>query len=114
MMRDDDPAIIDQAIDWHLRQADMPADAWREFVAWLELSPTHAETYDRIAMEDRLLPRPAPPVEAANDDRPAVRRWAMLAGGGGGGEPRRSMRGRPSSPCATIPRIPTICARAIS
>jgi transmembrane sensor len=86
MVRDDSgglrPEIIDQAIEWYLRESEMSDDAWAEFVAWLEQSPDHASAYDRIAIEDRSLPMPEAPVLAANDDQPSRRRWPLFAGGG--------------------------------
>lgn len=83
-----DRAVIDRAIDWHLRQAEMDEDAWGAFVAWLEADPAHAAAYDRVARIDRTvadLPAAAfaPPqgiAPAANDDQPAARRWLWGAG----------------------------------
>ncbi|MEI5686759.1 FecR family protein [Sphingomonas kyungheensis] len=85
-MSRDAPNIIDQAIAWHLRQADMAATEWEAFVAWLEV-PVHAEAYDRVTLLDRQIaevrfPDPAPLPVAANDDAPRHRRWWPLAGGG--------------------------------
>src|SRR5262245_40582340 len=80
MTRDDDPAIIDQAIAWHLRQADMTDGDWWHFIAWLERNPAHAAAYDRIASQDRTLPTPEAQTPA-NDDRPYWRRWPVFAGG---------------------------------
>ena len=59
--------IADQAIDWHLRQADMDASAWHRFVEWLEADPRHADAYDRLVLADGVagemqaprLPEPA-------------------------------------------------------
>lgn len=74
-------SIIDRAIGWHIRQAEMDGGAWAEFVAWLEASPAHASAYDRVATLDRLLPDlPAIPF-AANDDAPRPRRWIWNVGG---------------------------------
>ncbi|KQS01558.1 hypothetical protein ASG11_18080 [Sphingomonas sp. Leaf357] len=83
-------AIVDRAIDWHLRQSDMAEDAWAEFVVWLEADAAHAEAYDRVAMLDRVLPEAPLAVPnrliAANDDhqdhgRATRRRWLWGAGG---------------------------------
>lgn len=80
-----DEAIMDRAIDWHLRQSDMAEEAWAEFVVWLEADAAHAEAYDRVAMFDRVLPSEPLAVpkglNAANDDHPARRRWLWGAGG---------------------------------
>ncbi|QQV78923.1 FecR domain-containing protein [Sphingomonas aliaeris] len=78
--------VIDRAITWHLRQADMSDDDWIMFVAWLEADPIHAAAYDRVAISDRAISRtdalPArPDRRAANDDHPAFRRWVWGAGG---------------------------------
>lgn len=76
-----DATIIDTAIDWHLRQADMTADDWMAFVAWLEADPAHAAAFDRVAMVDRAIPPAPTPLEAANDDAVPVRRWRGVIGG---------------------------------
>lgn len=47
--------IIDQAIGWHLRQAEMSDDDWRAFVLWLEADPAHALAFDRIAFDQDLF-----------------------------------------------------------
>lgn len=47
--------MIDEAIDWHLRQRDMAEADWEAFVAWLEADPANAAAYDRVAADDRLL-----------------------------------------------------------
>ena len=85
-------AAAEQAIDWHLRQADLTEAQWLEFIAWLE-SPVNALAYDRVAAADRLLadlPRPVmPAVVPANDDDGAmplpahrgVRRWGWSVAG---------------------------------
>jgi len=76
----DDSAIIDRAIEWHLRQAVMSDDEWQAFVVWLEETPAHAAAYDRVAAQDRLIAREHFPIEAANDRGPA-RRWPWAIGG---------------------------------
>lgn len=81
-----DRDIVDQAIGWHLRQAEMPAAAWHDFVAWLEADTAHAAAYDRVALDDALiatLPMPRGMPIAANDAAPAAprRRWLWAAGG---------------------------------
>ena len=88
-MKRDAPNIPDQAIDWHLRQAAMTDADWMAFVDWLEADPAHADAYDAVAGQDRLVAQAAFPdvrVEAhghaANDTGPAPRRWWALAGGG--------------------------------
>jgi transmembrane sensor len=47
--------VLDQAIDWHLRLADGDTDVWHRFVEWLEADAAHADAYDRVASDDRLL-----------------------------------------------------------
>ena len=95
-----DHIIMDEAIDWHLRQDTMADVDWPAFILWLE-EPRHALAFDRVASTDRLLDRiesqPALPV-AANDTRrqpiaandveplPSVssgraRRWSWGVGG---------------------------------
>lgn len=78
--------VIDRAIAWHLRQAEMTADAWIAFVEWLEADPINAAAYDRVAMSDRAIPdtimavaEPSPC--AANDDHPVLRRCIWSTGG---------------------------------
>jgi transmembrane sensor len=80
--------IIDQAIDWHVRQRDMADHEWHEFVRWLEADPAHAEAFDAVALEQSLIAGYAamldPParIEPANDDTPPARRhWRWAAGG---------------------------------
>jgi transmembrane sensor len=84
-----------EAIDWHLRLADGDSDLWHAFTDWLEADRAHADAYERVALDDRLLddrpaePRPIvipaapPPVRSR---RPAMAMWgtgiaAMLVGG---------------------------------
>lgn len=76
-----DARIIDEAIDWHLRQSTMAADDWAAFVDWLEADPAHRLAYDRVALTDRELPPIPQPMVAANDDASATRRWPWLVGG---------------------------------
>jgi len=70
--------IVDQAIGWHLRHAEMSSAEWHDFVAWLEADAAHATAYDRVALDDALLadlPRPAPaPFVPA---RPRRLAWAV-------------------------------------
>ncbi len=75
--------IIDQAIAWHMRQDGMDGGDWAAFVDWLESDAEHALAYDRVAMQDRLIPDVAfpQPREAANDDHPRSPRWWHIAGG---------------------------------
>lgn len=83
-MQDERADIVDAAIGWHVRQAEMPAHDWAEFVAWLEQSPAHARAYDAVARADRLAGAARFPPAAANDDEDerAPRRWRWAAGGG--------------------------------
>ena len=80
-------AIVDQAALWHVRQADMSADEWEQFVFWLEADAEHARVYDAIALQDALIAEahfpdaPATPV-AANDDERVFRRAGAMAGAG--------------------------------
>ena len=79
--------IVDQAIGWHLRQAELSSAEWHDFVVWLEADPAHAAVYDRVALDDALLadlPRPEKPTVLAPPARfvPArPRRWAWAVGG---------------------------------
>ena len=59
-----------EAIDWHLRQADLDEAGWTAFVAWLE-SPANALAYDRVAAADRLLDEAERPVLPAVAPVPA-------------------------------------------
>lgn len=81
----------EEAIGWHLRQAEMTDADWAAFVAWLE-QPVNARAYDAVAMADRLVGeagRPALPLAAANDLDPlplvssgrSTRRWGWSIGG---------------------------------
>jgi transmembrane sensor len=82
--------IVDQAIGWHLRQNEMSAHDWHDFVAWLEADAAHAEAFDRVSLDQTLLSsqsvvaRKASPV-AANDifesPAPVRRRWMWAVGG---------------------------------
>ena len=51
--------VMDQAIAWHLRLEEAGAEAWHDFVAWLEADPAHADAYDRLALDDAELEAPA-------------------------------------------------------
>lgn len=80
--------IVDQAIGWHIRQDEMSALDWHDFVAWLEADAAHAQAFDRVSLDQTLLSaqpavaRIAPPA-AANDvfEAPARRRWMWTVGG---------------------------------
>jgi transmembrane sensor len=78
--------IVEAAIGWHVRQAEMPAHDWADFIAWLEQDPAHAAAYDAVACADRIVPEATFPVAAANDDAPLTEqeegRWRWFAGGG--------------------------------
>lgn len=63
--RDD---VVNRAIAWHVRRDKMNDADWRAFIIWLELSPSHADAYDAIALQDRLPLRIEAPVAAANDN----------------------------------------------
>lgn len=64
--------ILEQAILWHLRLPDANSDDWRAFVEWLEASPEHAETYDRLALDDRSLVAPFEPAQRSQSSRIAL------------------------------------------
>ncbi len=78
---------LDQAIAWHLAMPEMSEGQWREFILWLEASPSHQAEFDRIARVDQLIGCPLP--VAANFEpaietqvRPKLRtgpRWALGA-----------------------------------
>jgi transmembrane sensor len=82
--------IVDQAIGWHIRQRDMTALDWHDFVAWLEADAAHALAFDRVSLDQTLLStqpgaarKPLP--VAANDvfeTAPAPRRRWMWGIGG--------------------------------
>lgn len=82
--------IVDRAIDWHLRQADMSEQDWHGFVAWLEEDPAHARAFDAVALDmaslathSELFPA-APPAEAVEPPTvvaPRRRVWAWAGGG---------------------------------
>ncbi len=82
--------IVDRAIDWQLRQADMDEQEWHAFVAWLEEDPAHARAFDAVMLDlEMLADRPElypaaaietpyePPVVAM----PRRRVWAWAGGG---------------------------------
>ena len=77
--------IVDQAIGWHLRQAELSAAGWHDFVIWLEADAQHAAAYDRVTLDDALLadlprePRPIVSVEPLHY-RPS-RPWGWAVGG---------------------------------
>ncbi|MGY2732839.1 FecR family protein [Sphingomonas sp. UYP23] len=82
--------IVDRAVDWQLRQADMDDQAWHAFVAWLEADPAHARAFDAVALDMALLgdhPEiyPAEPLAAPIDapvaPRTPRRVWAWAGGG---------------------------------
>ena len=81
-------AIVDQAALWHVRQADMSADEWEQFVFWLEADAEHARVYDAIALQDALIAEahfpetPATPVAANDDERVFRRRWPVAGTAG--------------------------------
>jgi transmembrane sensor len=91
-----DPVIVDQAIDWHMRQPAMTNDDWQDFILWLEAEPAHAAAFDRVALDacyvtqrPDLLPPPAKLTlnrvapGQLTPARPARPRWLWVAGGGG-------------------------------
>jgi transmembrane sensor len=88
-MIDERDNIVDQAIAWHMRQADMSEIHWREFILWLEADPAHARVFDRIALDQNLVAaRPelagamVPPAPANDDGDPVRRsRWLWAVGG---------------------------------
>ena len=82
--------IVDQAIGWHIRQNEMTALDWHDFVAWLEADAAHADAFDRISLDQTLLAaQPAIAASAcpvaANDifetPTPIRRRWMWTVGG---------------------------------
>ena len=84
----EDADIVDRAIGWHLRQAELTAGEWRSFIAWLEADPAHARAFDQIAFDDRLMaerPGLARSVAAAVDPVQSIKRprrpWLWAAGG---------------------------------
>ncbi|HSI18406.1 MAG TPA: FecR domain-containing protein [Sphingomonas sp.] len=79
--------IVDQAIGWHLRQAELSSAEWHDFVSWLEADPAHAAAFDRVALDDALLADLPPPAKPATVTQPArfvparPRRWTWAVGG---------------------------------
>jgi transmembrane sensor len=79
--------IVDQAIGWHLRQAELSSAEWHDFVLWLEADVAHAAAFDRVALDDALLsdlPRPAKPATLTQPARfvsSRPRRWGWAVGG---------------------------------
>ena len=82
--------IVDQAIGWHMRQNEMSALDWHDFVSWLEADVAHAQAFDRVSLDQTLLAtqpvvRATVPPAAANDifesRAPKRRRWTWAAGG---------------------------------
>lgn len=84
--------IVDRAIDWQLRQADMDEQDWHAFVAWIEEDPAHARAFDAVALDMALLAEhpeiyPAEPVaasvvvEPSRVVSPRRRVWAWAGGG---------------------------------
>lgn len=69
--------IVDQAVDWLLRQDEMDQAEWQRFVEWLEADPRHAAAYDKLALADwglaQMPKSPAPLPEPAND--PGMPGW---------------------------------------
>lgn len=75
-----DETIIDRAIDWHVRQAELRDDEWPGFVEWLEADPAHAAAYDSVAMSDATIGAAHFAPAGANDDHPATRHWPRWIG----------------------------------
>lgn len=82
--------IVDRAIDWQLRQADMDDQEWHAFVAWLEEDPAHARAFDAVMLDMELLAEHAElypavavaaPIEPSVAVSPRPRVWAWAGGG---------------------------------
>ena len=80
--------IVDSAIDWHLRQAEMSDADWRAFVAWLEADPAHARAFDMVALDMAMLSERADlfPTETVSTRQPVApvpsrRMWKWAASG---------------------------------
>ena len=50
--------VLDEAIAWHLGLDEAGAEAWRDFVAWLEADPAHRLAYDQVSLDDGELAAP--------------------------------------------------------
>ncbi|SLJ90250.1 FecR family protein [Novosphingobium mathurense] len=50
-----DPAMLEQAIAWHLRLKDADEDTWVEFAEWLNADPAHNDAYEAVADRDAYL-----------------------------------------------------------
>lgn len=84
IVRMEQESVVDQAIDWHVRLTEANESEWADFVVWIEADAAHAEAYDVVASQDRLIgdaefPARVPVPVAVNDNSP--RRWAWMAGG---------------------------------
>ncbi|WP_404368393.1 FecR family protein [Sphingomonas sp. MMS24-J45] len=89
----DAETIVDRAIDWHMRQADMDDTDWHAFVAWLEEDPAHAQAFDAVALDmavladqPELYPVATTPVaeQPRLQEGPAARSRRIWAWAGGG------------------------------
>jgi len=85
-MSNGDP-VLRQAIDWHVRLTEGDGDIWHGFVEWLEADSAHAEAFNRVAADDRLLDdRSVPQAPLAIPPAPPeakARRGGWLAWGSG-------------------------------
>ena len=54
-MTAEEGTIVDRAIDWHLRHSDMSGEEWREFLAWMEEDPAHAQAFNALMLDESLL-----------------------------------------------------------
>ena len=71
-----DPAVLDAAIAWHLRQETMDAADWTAFADWLEADTAHARAYDVVSLSDAARhPASVAPIAANDDDEVPVRWW---------------------------------------
>lgn len=85
----EDAQIVDRAIDWYLRQADMTEADWVDFVGWLAADPAHARAFDSVALDlsalaqmPELYPAQAAPAPSVREPARAPRRvWAWAGGG---------------------------------
>jgi transmembrane sensor len=88
---DEQHDIADQAVAWYLRQSGMTEQEWHGFILWIEADPAHAQAFDRVALDDRMLAEAltarhaSVPTTPANDRQPSApptrRRWIWGVGG---------------------------------
>lgn len=84
MTRSTDPAVLEEAIAWHLRLQSGDDGDWQDFVAWLEADPARSDAFDEVEAGHAALTAEVFPAPASELDEPAHpsrwRGWVILAG----------------------------------